>query len=104
VFEAHRLVYQSTLGLREIKKKRQTRGEGGVGPFGGDGHHPSRRRAPRSALTPRPAARTERLGWCYRLGGVNLSEISANYQPPGDKIGTDNSPQGSLRVYPRTLL
>ena len=42
------------------------------------------------------------LGLCYRLGGDNLSELSANYQPPGDKTCTDNSPQGSLRVYPRT--
>ena len=28
--------------------------------------------------------------------GDNLSELSANYQPPADN--TDNSPQGSLRV------
>ena len=41
---------------------------------------------------------------CYRLGGDNVSEFSANYQPPADKPGTDNSPQGSLRVYPGTLL
>ena len=29
-----------------------------------------------------------RLGLCNRLGGDNLSELSANYQPPADKTGT----------------
>ena len=50
------------------------------------------------------ASRVACGGLCYRLGGDNLSELSANHQPPSDKTGTDNSPQGSLRVYPRTLL
>jgi len=39
----------------------------------------------------------QRLGLCYRLGGDNLSELSANYQPPADKTDTDNSPQGRNR-------
>ena len=43
------------------------------------------------------------VGLCYRLGGDNLSDSSANYRLEGDRTGDDNSPQGSLRVYPRTL-
>ena len=39
------------------------------------------------------------IGLCYRLGGDNLSDLSANYRLGGDRTGTDNSPQGSLRVY-----
>ena len=35
------------------------------------------------------------LGLSRRLGGDDLSELSANYQPPADKIDTDNSPVSS---------
>jgi len=109
VFKAHIPVYHSTLGWRVIKRRRE-RGcmrrevrhddaPGGV-ESGGDG---TVGRAGACVLLERRREDAP-VGLCYRLGGDNLSELSANYQPPANKTGTDNSPQGSLRVYPRTLL
>ena len=39
------------------------------------------------------------LGLSCRLGGDNLSELSATYQPPADKSNTDNFPQGSFHDF-----
>ena len=57
-----------------------------------------------SRTGPRVSSSSPRLGLCYRLGGDTVSDLSANYRLGGDRTGKDNSPQGSLRVYPRTLL
>ena len=34
---------------------------------------------------------------CYRLGGDNLSDVSANYRLRADRTGHDDSPHGQLR-------
>jgi len=59
VFEAHRLLYHSTLGLRVIKKKKKT---------------------------PDPKILHQGVGLCYQLGGGNISVLSAfiSHQVPAD--------------------
>ena len=47
---------------------------------------------------------SSRVGLCYRLGGDGISDLSAFFGLGGDRTDRDSSPQGSLRVYPRTLL
>ena len=44
------------------------------------------------------------LGLCYRLGGDRISDLSAFYRLGGDRTESDSFPQGSPRVYPKTLL
>jgi len=43
------------------------------------------------------------VGLCYRLGRNDIGAIGV-YRLGIDRTGSDSSPQGSFRVYPRTLM
>ena len=60
--------------------------------YSGRGKEPGLR-LPRAASASRreSCVRSTAVGLFYRLGGDNLSELSANYQPLADKTDTDKA-------------